>query len=68
MTRIDKVLRELSDLYEFGRRIKAYEVTGEDGAGEPEPGRNSGAVPDERLSKAQESDRSDTPHTQDDGT
>jgi len=24
MTRIDKVLKELSDLYEFNRKIKAY--------------------------------------------
>lgn len=26
MTRIDKVLKNLSDLYEFYRKIKAYEL------------------------------------------
>ena len=26
MTRIDKVLKKLSDLYEFNRKIKAYEL------------------------------------------
>ncbi len=26
MTRIDKVLKQLSDLYEFNRKIKAYEL------------------------------------------
>jgi hypothetical protein len=26
MTRIDKVIRKLSDLYEFNRKIKAYAI------------------------------------------
>jgi len=26
MTRIDRVLKKLSDLYEFNRKIKAYEL------------------------------------------
>jgi len=26
MTRIDKVFKKLSDLYEFNRKIKAYEL------------------------------------------
>jgi len=26
MTRIDKILKELSDLYEFNRKIKAYDL------------------------------------------
>lgn len=26
MTRIDRVLKQLSDLYEFNRKLKAYEL------------------------------------------
>jgi hypothetical protein len=32
MTRIDRILKKLSDLYEFNRKIKAYELKEKEGA------------------------------------
>jgi len=40
MTRIDKVLKKLSDLYEFNRKIKAYELREKQKAESPKPTSN----------------------------
>jgi hypothetical protein len=42
MTKIDKVLKKLSELYEFNRKLKGYVVKRKEKAGRPiQPTRNA---------------------------